>query len=621
MKMLLATAFLAVASGAAAQQRPDTLVAPDSVGVSPIPAELAGIAQALADSARVHTLPQIDGRPRAGADTEVWIFERSDLLAMKGLSLADLLAEVPGVTRLRGGDYGAPEAVTAYGLAGGGVRVFWDGFEQITLDGAVPDFAHIGLGGVERVRVERHPGELRIELVGLRDEDPRAMSLVEAGTGDYGTNFFTGTFLHPRAVGGSFGLALDRIDTDGPNGEDGSRTGGWIRYHRFFGGDGLALTAEARRMKSTAAITGYPGESTRVDWVVRGRWLAAPGLSLQAFTGRSGLDGYDRTGRVPVDRDRRQHGLIADLARGPVHAEAALRLFGGPAVPSRSLDLSATADLPELGGARAAVSSESWGGDIATFSRIGAWTRPLAGLSLFASRESGSRGLALYPLPPLDPPTPKPGEDPAEPDPEPEPGHRRAERSAVRLGARFAWRGADVSAARVTLDTDSLPLLGLPMDREGIVLPGIARTGLELSGRVPLPLVPEGFAVTGGLTVWNEGARYLPKRSYVGYFVFHRQYKESGNIEVWGRLGVEGRGPMAVPVGDPTIPVTVGQPPEPVVQPFYQSWHALVQVRVVALRVFVAWENFSVRRNNQDFPGRVLPIFRSHYGVRWMLWN
>src|SRR5205085_8512942 len=108
-----------------------------------------------------------------------------------------------GVIRLGGGDYGAPESATSCGLAGGGIRVFWDGFEQIPLDGSVPDLAQIALGGVERVRVERHPGELRIDLESLRDHDPRVLSLVEAGTGDIGTSFFTGTVLHPHALGGS----------------------------------------------------------------------------------------------------------------------------------------------------------------------------------------------------------------------------------------------------------------------------------------------------------------------------------------------------------------------------------------------------------------------------------
>ena len=624
MRSLLAAALLAVAVPLGAQVPLDTIVLPDSAQVVVAPDTPLGrpTPDTVPDSLRYHVLPEVEGGARPGYATGVWLFDREELLAMRGLSLADLLADVPGVTRLRGGDYGAPETVTVFGLAGGEIRVFWDGFEQIPLDGAVPDLARVGLGGVERVRVERHPGELRIEIASLRDADRRPYSLIEAGTGDLDTNFFRGTFVHPRALGGSFGLALDRIDTDGPRGsEDGNRTGGWIRYHRHWSED-FALSAEARRTRASVDVAGYPGDADRTDWVVRARWRPVAGLVLQGYSGKSSLQGLEMADHLPVTRTRSQHGLVADVERGPVRAEAALRFFGGPLVPARTLDLSAVAELPRLGGVSASLSHASWDGAGATFTRVGAWTRSVAGLSLFGGWETGQRGVVLFPPAPRVPPTPEQGEEPELPEPEPEPERALAERSALRLGATLAWRGLDVSAARVTLDTDSLPLLRLPMDREGLVLPGIRRTGLEVAGRIPLPVLPDGFAVRGALTVWDEGARYLPERSYQAAVVFNNRYKESGNLELWGLIGVEGRGPMTVPLADPTLPeLPPEQAPVPVSVPFYQSWQALIQVRVLTVRLFVAWENFAVRRSNQDFPDRVLPIFRSHYGVRWTLWN
>jgi len=41
----------------------------------------------------------------------------------------------------------------------------------------------------------------------------------------------------------------------------------------------------------------------------------------------------------------------------------------------------------------------------------------------------------------------------------------------------------------------------------------------------------------------------------------------------------------------------------------------------VTVRLFFSWENLSVRRNLQDFPGRLLPVTRSFFGLRWDLWN
>jgi hypothetical protein len=55
--------------------------------------------------------------------------------------------------------------------------------------------------------------------------------------------------------------------------------------------------------------------------------------------------------------------------------------------------------------------------------------------------------------------------------------------------------------------------------------------------------------------------------------------------------------------------------------PFYQNWFVRLQIRIVTVRAFIMWENFTIRQQNQDFPGRILPQTRSLYGVRWTLWN
>lgn len=57
------------------------------------------------------------------------------------------------------------------------------------------------------------------------------------------------------------------------------------------------------------------------------------------------------------------------------------------------------------------------------------------------------------------------------------------------------------------------------------------------------------------------------------------------------------------------------------VVPFHQSWDFWLQVRVQTVRIFIRTENVTLRRANQDFPGRLLLQTRSVYGVRWTLWN
>ena len=604
--MKIAAAIAALVAAVApleAQQPPDSLARRDSANVVVIP-----------DSLRFFVVPRLEGRAPAGFVEGVWTFEREDLLTMRGLSLGDLLATVPGVIRLRGGDYGAPETVSAFGLAGGEIRVFWDGFEQVPLDGAVTDLDQIGLGGIEEVRVERTPGELRVDLYSQRNFDARPSSLIEAGTGDFSTNFFTGTFIHPRALGGSIGFSLDRVDTNGagePH-EDGSRTGGWGRYTRHWG-DSFALIGEVRRIQSNTKAAGLPGVGERQDWAVRAVWRPDSIVVLHAFTGASSLTGLARTDRLDVDRERSQHGITGDLVRGPVRAHAGFRWYGGPAIPTSALDLSGTASHPLVGGATVSRSRESWRLRVATLTRVTAWTRPVGGWSLFASRESGQRGAPLYPLPSAVP------AKNATAKPEPAPQWRLTDRTATRVGATFAWRGLSLSGARVSFQTDSLPLLNLPMDRGGVVMPPIDRTGTEAAGHIPLSFLLKGLAFDGSAAFWDEGARYLPKRSYQGGFVFHNTYLPTQNFEWWWTIGVEGRDPMLVPVGDPELPA--GTEVQPVTVPLYQSWYALIQARILSLRLFIAWENFTIRRGSRDFPGRPLPIFRAHYGIRWVLWN
>ncbi len=635
--VLLALALLAgAAAPAVAQARGDTIPLPDSVVIPdtvPRPDTLF-----LSDTSRVlvvpdtavtrpggeadtssaapfHRVPEMVGGTPAGPATGVWVFEREDILGSRALTLAELVSTLPGVLPLRGGDFGTPRTVTAYALGGGGVRVLWDGVEIVPLDGGAVDLGQVGLGGVERVRIVRDPAELRIEITSLRNFDPRPYTLVEAGTGDLNTNVFRGTFVHPHALGGSLGVSLDRLDTRGPRGEEsGSLVGAWLRY-TWHGGDRWAVTGELRRMKAENDVTLFPSSSTRADWVLRARGRLAPGLVAEAYAVRSSL--RDELTDTTWSRDGSQYGLQASWDPGAFWTRGALRLFGGD-VPSSSVDLSAGASLPRGGGADAALSRDVWQGDAATLVRLQAWTPPLLGLSAFASWSSGKRGARRDTLavPPADT-----GEGTV-PAPLPvEPFSRLTDRTAVRLGAVWRWKDATVSGARVTLDTDSLRPLGTPLDRDGLVLPGVKRTGWEVTASLPLPLLPEGFAFDGSYQQWDEGARYLPRRQYQAAVDFHDTFLATHNLEVWSALGVDGRDPMTVPLLAAEQPSDPEAPRALAAVPFYQSWYGYLQIRVVTVRVFIRWQNFTLRDANQDFPDRVLPRSRTLYGVRWTLWN
>lgn len=624
-------------------QAQDSLAAADSIAAADtLPAVK------LSELARV--LPQ-------GFETGVWSWDRDAILGSRSLTLAELVAEIPGTVHLRGGDYGAPVSVSAFGAGGERIRVFRDGLEILPLEGSTPDLARVGLGGLRSVRVIRGVGELRIELQSMLTEGGRPYSLIEAGTGDFNTNQFRGTFSHPRALGGALALAIERVDTQGPFGrEPGAATGGWVRYARGLGSRGVVL-ADFTKRSSTRGDLFFPESAGRTDWSVRTRWDLPKGLVGDLFYSSSQLDTDEEVEFDFQAEARTLAGAILSYDSPRIRGLGRFQRLTGEGLPETSAFLELSGAHESLGGVAGEAEWEDWGGKSITRTRIRAWTAPFWGLSLFGERGSGSWGLPYLPPAPEEPGDTgeEEGEtDPVEPTPPVLPGPRFSDAEGTRFGLSYRWKGLYLSGARLSVSTDSLFLLGLPQDRTGLTvndvflpastLPGGTRDGFEVTGRIPL--YPRGFALLGSYQWWDQGEdvwavpadslasteplpeeelpwRYLPRENYQASLSFHDTFLPTGNLEVWFDLGVAGRDPMVVPFME-TVELGGGEGETaqiPTTVPFYQSWFVRLQIRVVTVRVFIMWENFSTRQRNQDFPGRVLIPSRSLYGVRWTLWN
>jgi len=625
------------ALSAAGQQRADSLrqradsAAADTIPVRPGatgPADT--IPGAASDTLNTDTifynLPRLRGETPTGWERGVWTWDADDLQAAGATTLAELVQDVPGMLPLRGGDYGTPLGVSAFGLGGGRIRILRDGFELTPLEGGSTDLGRIGLGGISRVRLERNPGEIVIRLTDLQYDDGRPYSLVEAGTGDLSTNFFRGTFADPTTFAGSVALALERSDTQGPRGnEPGSRNGSWLRY-QLHHGDAAGLEVELHRMSNKNSITDYAAKGTRTDWAIRGSARLAPWLVAEAYTGKSSYKVDDsRAAYLREGGSVSQTGVSASLGADPLWARGEFRHFGGVGLPSYRLDLSAGADT-RLGGWSGALERASWPGRATSAGRVQAWSAPFLGvLSAFGSWESGTYGARTGPI--LGPPLPDTSSadttsttTAADTTP-PGPLFRVSDRTALRFGARVSWRGFDLSAARLREKADSLLPLGLEMDRGSPALPGGERSGWEVWASLPMPL--DGLSLQGSVQEWDSAWSYLPKRMYKGAFVFHDTFLSTGDLELWCTLGVRGRDAMSVRqvVGEQVDPNTGAVSPELANVPFFQDWYGLIQIRIVTVRLFVGWDNFTLRRDLQDFPGRILPVTRSYYGVRWTMWN
>ena len=645
---------IALPTPATSQVRPDsTRALPDSLVIL-LPEDSLALLEAQADSINPEDtlpavqIPELVEPIPAGWYSSVWKWDREEILASKAITLVELLEEVPGVVPLRGGDYGTPAGVSLFGGGGGRTKVFKDGIELLPVEGSVVDLNRVGLGGLRSIRVVRSAGgELQIHLETILAEGGQPYSLIEAGTGDLGSNVFRGTFSHPRALGGAITLAMERVDTRGPRGEEpGISQGAWLRYARALPGSGALILDYGARSTSREG-TYSPGGASRTDWSVRSRWNPITGLTGDLSYAGSSIS-TEKPDTFPFGLEgRTQLGALISYDSPWVQALGRIRQLWGEGLPSTTADLEVHGLLGRFGGVAGELGWENWDGGSTNKTRLRAWTAPFAGISLFAETGSGGWGLPYLPgVPPPDPdPEAEPEEEPIPVDSIPGvlPGPRFGDQSGNRYGAEFRWRNLYLAGAFLKTEADSLFLLGLPTDRHGATLVGGSRNGFEVSAR--LPIYPSGFSLVGWWQQWDQGEkpwttpadsaaepellpeneaplRYLPRQSYQASLNFHDTFLPTENLELWFDLGVRGRDAMAVPfpeevpIGDEgdvrLVPTTV---------PFYQNWFVRLQVRIVTVRVFISWENFMVRDQNQDFPGRFLPATRSMYGVRWTMWN
>ncbi len=640
-----------MASPAGAQEPPDTLqVVPDSLSPDSVVAD--SLADSLvadstvADSVEVDSLPPPPILPAmpdpapAGNLTGIWEWNRDELMSARGQTLWELLSEIPGLLTVRSGDFGAAVAVFPIGHSGGGIRLYHDGVEHLPLEGAVPDLARIPVSGLERVRVVRRPGALEVHLFRYEHSAPQALTLIEAGTGDLDTNLLRATFSFPRVLAGKAAVAIERLDTKGRD-MPGAVTGVWFRYSLHHG-DAAGIRFETRRMAADRDVfTESPGTVNRSDWTLQGIWAPSDGVLTEAWGTSGSVSTGDSTSTFPfLAVSRGQYGARLSARRGPVWGRATARFNDGQGIADRELSAEASAVSERWGGVNARLRRESWDESTGGGYDLSAWFTPIPYVAFFAERGGGSRSVPyLNPLLPEEPEdtTMTPEEDPD--SMEAGPTSRFSERSGTRLGARARWRSIELSGARVSAQADSVWPTQLLFDRGGLVLSQPRRQGWELTGR--LPLWPRGLDFVGEVQLWEPAdsvqALYFPDHIYRGSLSFHRVFRESGNFELWVDLGAQGRSPMNVPLGVPPEPDTTGamlpggavyahgfdDEPElvPDIVPFYQNWYFRLQMRFLTLNIFATVENLTLRRHNQDVPGRLLPGTRSFYGVRWTFWN
>ncbi len=611
---LVLIALAGVAAPVGAQEPPDTVqVAPVPVPDSAGAADTLPVPDSLAPDTIFYNVPRSYRRVPTGFATGVWEWDRHAIMASGANTLQELVQEVPGVVTLAGGDYGTPASMSAFGTGGAGYRILRDGFEVYAVEGGVVDLQLIGLVGIDRVRMDRSMGQMVVEMWTHEYEDGRPFSVVEAGTGDLDTNMFRGIYADPTALGGSLGVGLERIDTRGRRRTDsaeegGNRTGSWVRY-QYHRGDRFGLGVDLRRMTAQTKVDTYAPTSERSDLTVRMGLRVRDGVVVNGWAGRSTYsvenpeaDPFDLRGGT-----RRQVGGSVDLERGGLWLTGSYRAFDG-GLPAERIDASGGFSHVRWGGLSGRYGRGSWNGEGTENRMARAWLTPIPMITLFGSLEDGRFGSRAQAALEGEGPPPV---TPAEIIPGPS---AITDRTTARGGGALSWGGATIAGAALYAWSDSLLPLGTSLDFGAPRLAGVHRNGYE--GSLVLPTFWTGLTLQGSYQWWDEAGPYLPDEIYRGSFEYHRVFKETENLEVWASLGVRGHNPMLTLVADDGSGSGGA-----VLVPFYQSWYARVQVRVVTVRLWIGMDNFTLRRNLQNYPDRTLPYARSFFALRWDLWN
>lgn len=212
----LAVAILCHPFSVFAQQ--DTgLVATDSIVAVPDTAPVAAIVRTVAvEEATVPGVPLPSGSRIT--------MTRDSILWSRAVTLADLLAEIPGVYVARAGFLGQPEYVQYGGRGGSALEVYWDGlpWEPVGGDSLFVDPGRIPLTYLRRIDIEVLPSVLRVFLVSERYELLKPRSKVRIMSGAFETAAYAGLFQQRWPSGLGIDLAADFVGTEGVSDASGS---------------------------------------------------------------------------------------------------------------------------------------------------------------------------------------------------------------------------------------------------------------------------------------------------------------------------------------------------------------------------------------------------------------
>ncbi len=143
------------------------------------------------------------------------VFTRDSIEWGHAATVGDLLTQVPGVYLWRGGYIGRPEPVSFQGRGGSSAEYYLDGIPYVAtgIDSVVVDPALFSISLLERIEVERWPGQLRVHLFTKRHDRQAPRSRIAVARGDEDFARYEASLERRFRSGLGFGLAGDYLSS------------------------------------------------------------------------------------------------------------------------------------------------------------------------------------------------------------------------------------------------------------------------------------------------------------------------------------------------------------------------------------------------------------------------
>jgi hypothetical protein len=560
--------------------------------------------------------------PTVGAGRR-YAWDRQAIFSSGALTLADLLATVPGFTGFSAGWISTPMVGSYFGDPAR-VRVFYDGVELDALDPRLRhtiDLATIQLWTLEEVVVERGASELRVYLRSWRADHTTPATRLDLSTGNDNTNVFRGFYGQRFAGGEVLQVAAQNFTDIGRYGGGGSETTvmtrlGWAHGPWSFDAFGMRYQrgrdVESRVDLSSEDTVGaglpLPNlQSTRTDAYIRAGYGDPDAGKFWAQLVASSLAFQDHSVKVDTATALAQ-GLPVDLVDTNVSESQYIAAAG---ITLLGIHLSATerlrvANNVATSSPSARASLETGLFAISAFAEANApsaWPTAAAPERIFSVPVSTVEGAVRFtPLPFISLSATAGRQFSSAATNAPPTSTTLRGEAAIRVGQ--LWVGGGVMTRDTALvqglsvyDTTFLPAA------EGRV------TGRYATVRGPLWKIFRGDMTA---TDWGSAGPYRPRYQVHGELSLATEWlkrfpRHTFAIRMWGGWDYRSETPFPTTLG--TIDTHVEE-----------AFSAGLEIRVLQATVF--WEDV----NLNGFPYDVVPSFLmprqiNVYGVRWAFWN